>query len=115
MVCKTKPASIEEVRRVMKNFRARLNRLNVKARCGDSEAALKVIRVLTEQEIQVQKMGYWLDGQGRPVLRTPELMKKLRKMRTKIDRLQEKARMSQDPADISRFIRQLSIDLENTP
>lgn len=108
-------ATIEEVRRVMRNFRRRWRRLNwiVQSNYDEKEshdASLKVIKILTERNLKLREMGWWLGADGTPELITPELIRRERKKQTRIDKLQREVRDSGDPQKILEFIRELAKD-----
>jgi len=53
-------------KRVLYNFNRRFKRLTIKTRRGDTEAALKVIKLLTEQNVTMRKLGYIHNGEDAP-------------------------------------------------
>lgn len=96
-----------QARRVRTNYNRRLRRLNEKARNGDNEAALKIIRVLTEQAQALRKMGYRQTDAGKLVEITPQWVKEQKNKQTEIDRLTQRARDGDQQATVE-FVRKLA-------
>ena len=58
---------LQEAKRVYRNYNRKLDRLNTKIQNGDDDAALKLIEVMTEQELKLRQLGYMIGGKdGKP-------------------------------------------------
>jgi hypothetical protein len=98
--------SNEEAKRVRNNYKRRLARLNAKVRTGDNEAALNVIKVLTERNIALKKLGYQIGDEGELEKITPAVIRREKAKQTEMDKLVEKAR--KDPTKIAEVIRKMA-------
>jgi len=110
-------ATIEEVRRVLANFRRRLRRWSWKIQsCRDRDKsfdyAIRHLQILTERNLKLREMGWWEDIDGNLEVITPELIARERARQkakeTKLDRLKRKARRTMSQDDMRAFIKELA-------
>jgi len=108
-----KETNREEAKRIVKNYGQRIRRTCIKASAGDDKAARDVIKLMTEKNVKLRELGWRRTNEYETpantlVPITQEWIDQVEAAKTELDRLREKARDTQDPEDIRKFIRAFS-------
>jgi len=108
-----KERNLAEVKRIYRNMDRRIDRCRIKATLGDNDSARKMLELCVELYGKLREFGYRKTTElenpaNKLVPITQEWLHNERAMKTKLERLQEKARRTNKKEDIATLIRAIA-------